>query len=60
MVAYFSEFSDFYCNKYKHYANAMMNGVYTGRIYTNADAHAYAETSWYTSYSTNNWYYGHE
>lgn len=60
LIFWFTQYSDFYCPNYYHYANAMINYNYTGRIYAQPGYNAYAETGWYLEAEVWNSYYGHD
>lgn len=56
----FYTFCNFTCDTYYHYANAMMNGVYSGRQYAGPGQTATAQSDKAWNADTYNWYYGHD
>jgi lactococcin 972 family bacteriocin len=61
LYVYYWQYSNYWHKTKRHYANAMMNDKYSGRVYTNKNKWAKASSpgSW-GGYSTNHSYYGDE
>lgn len=56
---FFRQESNYYHPSKRHYANAMMNNEYSGRVYAAKGQHAISNTKYYFGgWSTNRSYYG--